>query len=114
MRCAAVRWFPGYLDYFCIGAAVAAVAMWALLHDEEPRWLRIVGRLSELWWALFFVTFASNIFVAELLHLSRELVVEHVGEPFEKHERQDEIFELGRISRPRIAQAASHSCGRAP
>jgi len=58
VRCAAVRWFPGYLDYFCLGAAVAAVAIWAMLRDEPPRWLVAVGRVPELWWALFVATFA--------------------------------------------------------
>jgi peptidoglycan/LPS O-acetylase OafA/YrhL len=56
-RCAAVRWFPGYLDYFCLGAAVAAVAVWLMLRDEPPRWAAFVGRVPELWWGLFAATF---------------------------------------------------------
>ena len=56
-RCAAVRWFPGYLDYFTLGAAVAAIGMWAMLRGENPRWLERIGRHSTLWWALFAAIF---------------------------------------------------------
>lgn len=57
-RCAAVRWFPGYLDYFCLGAAIAAVVLWAMLRGEQPRWMRALGRHPQLLWALMVLVFA--------------------------------------------------------
>lgn len=56
-RCAAVRWFPGYLDYFVLGAAVAAIGMWAMLRGENPKWLDRIGRHPTLWWMGFAATF---------------------------------------------------------
>lgn len=69
-----------------------------LVRDEEPD-----DRFAVVLQRVFVVgsyDLAGNILVAELPDLSRELVIEHIGQALEKHQRQDEILELGRVRRP--------------
>ena len=42
---------------------------------------------------------AGDILVAELADLRRELIIEHIRQALEKHQRQDEILELRRVRR---------------
>ena len=50
LACAATQWFPGYLDYFALGMAVAVIASWRLMRGSEPRWLQRIGAVPDVLW----------------------------------------------------------------